>query len=39
MELARKSIFSGAAYEKLVALIRASGGSLTKLEEYEAMYE
>ncbi len=39
VELARKSIFSGAAYGKLKALIGASGGSLSKLEEYEAKYE
>jgi len=35
MELARESIYSGAAYKKLKALIQASGGSLGKLEEFE----
>ena len=39
MEIARKSIESGAAYGKLKALIKASGGSLSKLEELEAKYE
>jgi len=39
MEIARESIDSGAAYRKLKALIKASGGSLSKLEEYEAKYE
>ncbi len=39
MELARESISSGAAYGKLKALIVASGGDLSKLEEYEAKYE
>ncbi len=39
MELARKSIQSGAAYGKLKTLIRASGGSLSRLEELEAKYE
>jgi len=38
MELARESIESGAAYSKLKALILASGGSLSKLEELEAKY-
>jgi anthranilate phosphoribosyltransferase len=38
MELARKSIESGAAYKKLKALIRASGGDLSKLEELESKY-
>ena len=35
MELACASIESGAAYKKLKALIRASGGDLAKLEELE----
>jgi anthranilate phosphoribosyltransferase len=35
MEIARESIKSGAAYGKLKDLIKASGGSLTKLEELE----
>jgi anthranilate phosphoribosyltransferase len=35
LEIARESIKSGAAYGKLKALIKASGGSLTKLEEFE----
>ena len=39
MELARESIESGAAYGKLKALVAASDGSLTKLEELEAKYE
>ena len=39
MELARESIESGAAYGKLKALILASGGSLSKLEELEMKYE
>ena len=39
MEMARESIESGAAYGKLKALVKASGGSLTKLEELEAKYE
>jgi len=39
MELARESIDSGEAYRKLKALIKASGGSLSKIEEYEAKYE
>jgi anthranilate phosphoribosyltransferase len=38
MELARKSIESGAASKKLTALIRASGGDLSKLEELELKY-
>jgi thymidine phosphorylase len=38
MEVARKSIESGAAYKKLKALIKASGGDLSKLEELEAKY-
>jgi anthranilate phosphoribosyltransferase len=39
MELARESISSGAAYSKLKALIGASGGSLSKLKEFEEKYE
>ena len=39
MEIARESIESGAAYAKLKMLIKASGGSLQKLEELEAKYE
>ena len=35
---ARESIESGAAYKKLKALIRASGGDLSKLEELEQKY-
>jgi anthranilate phosphoribosyltransferase len=35
---ARESIESGAAYNKLKALIRASGGDLAKLEELESKY-
>ena len=38
MELARKSINSGAAYEKLKALVLASGGELSRLEELESKY-
>ena len=38
MELARESIESGAAYKKLKALIPASGGDLSKLEELESRY-
>jgi len=38
MEVAHKSIESGAAYKKLKALIKASGGDLSKLEELEAKY-
>ena len=39
MEIARESIVSGAAYGKLKALIKASGGSLQKLEELESNIE
>jgi anthranilate phosphoribosyltransferase len=39
MELARESIESGIAYEKLKDLIKASDGSLSKLEELEIKYE
>jgi anthranilate phosphoribosyltransferase len=38
MTVARKSIESGAAYKKLKALIHASGGDLSKLEELERRY-
>jgi anthranilate phosphoribosyltransferase len=38
MELARESIGSGTAYEKLKALIKASDGNLSKLEELESKY-
>src|SRR3989304_2849641 len=38
MELSRKSIDSGNAYKKLKALIKASGGNLSKLEELESKY-
>jgi len=38
MELARKSIESGAAYQKLKALIKTCGGNLSKLEELESKY-
>ena len=39
MEMARESIRSGAAYGKLKALVKASGGNLQKLEELESKYE
>ena len=38
MTVARKSIESGDSYKKLKALIKASGGDLSKLEELEAKY-
>jgi anthranilate phosphoribosyltransferase len=38
MELGRKSIDSGTAYKKLKALIKASAGNLSKLEELELKY-
>jgi anthranilate phosphoribosyltransferase len=38
MELARESIDSGAAYKKLKALVKASKGNLSKLEELELKY-
>jgi len=38
MELARESIDSGAAYKKLKALVKASHGNLSKLEELELKY-
>ncbi len=39
MEIARESITSGAAYAKLKALVKASGGNTLKLEEFERRYE
>jgi anthranilate phosphoribosyltransferase len=39
MEIARKSIENGAAYAKLKDLIKASGGSLKRLEEFEGKNE
>jgi anthranilate phosphoribosyltransferase len=39
IELARKSIESGAAYSKLERLVVSSGGNLKKLEELKAIYE
>jgi anthranilate phosphoribosyltransferase len=38
MEIARKSIQGGAAYAKLKDLIKVSGGSTQKLEEFEQRY-
>jgi anthranilate phosphoribosyltransferase len=38
MELARESVESGAAYKKLKALIKGSGGDLSKLQELESKY-
>lgn len=38
MELARKSIESGAAYKKLKALVKISKGNPSKLEEFELKY-
>lgn len=38
MAAARRSIDSGAAYKKLKALIQASGGDMSKLEELESKY-
>jgi anthranilate phosphoribosyltransferase len=38
MELSRESIDNGAAIEKLKALIKASAGNLSKLEELESKY-
>jgi anthranilate phosphoribosyltransferase len=38
MELARESVKSGAAYTKLKALVHASGGDPSRLEEFEARY-
>jgi len=39
MEIAKKSIESGAAYCKLEEIIKASGGNLQRLEELERKYE
>ncbi len=39
MEAARESIESGAAYEKLKALIKSTGGNLTRIEELESQYD
>jgi len=39
MELARESIENGGAYRKLRSLVKASGGSLQRLEEMESRYE
>ena len=39
MQLARESVESGAAYTKLKNLVKASGGSMRRLEELEAKYE
>jgi len=39
MELSRRSIESGAAYKKLIGLIKASAGNLSKLEELESRYD
>lgn len=36
LEIAKESIASGAAYNKLKAMVKASGGDLSKLEELEA---
>ncbi|MFQ6068598.1 MAG: hypothetical protein ACE5KD_03545, partial [Candidatus Bathyarchaeia archaeon] len=38
MELARESIESGAAYNKLKALVKTCNGNLSKLEELESKY-
>jgi len=38
IELARESVDSGAAYKKLKALVKASNGNLSKLEELELKY-
>jgi anthranilate phosphoribosyltransferase len=39
MELARESIDSGAALNKLKDLIKTSGGNLTRIEELESRYD
>jgi anthranilate phosphoribosyltransferase len=39
LEIARESISSGAAYAKLKALIKVSGGNMQKLEEMEQKHE
>jgi hypothetical protein len=36
--MARDSILSGAAYDKLKALVAVSGGNVDKLEELESKY-
>jgi len=38
VELAKQSIASGAAYKKLKALVKASGGDASRLEEMERKY-
>jgi len=38
IEIARESILSGAAYSKVKALLKASGGKLDRLEELELKY-
>ncbi len=38
MKIARESIESGAAYKKLKALVKSSGGDLSRLEELELKY-
>jgi anthranilate phosphoribosyltransferase len=38
MELAKESIESGTAYERLRTLVMASGGDISKLEELESRY-
>lgn len=38
IELARKSIENGQAYEKLKTLVKKSGGDLSKIEELESRY-
>jgi anthranilate phosphoribosyltransferase len=38
IEIARKSVVSGAAYEKLKDMIRKSNGDLSRLEELETKY-
>jgi len=38
VELAKESIDSGAAYKKLKALVKASGGNASRLEEMERKY-
>jgi anthranilate phosphoribosyltransferase len=38
IELAKKSVTSGAAYRKLKELVRASNGNTSKLEELESKY-
>jgi anthranilate phosphoribosyltransferase len=39
MEFARKSVDSGSAYQKLMELVQASGGDMSKLEELESKHE